>query len=127
MNSFQMNSFKLIFVSAAMCAAAWAQGAPPAIKTTGNAVVRVTPDQAQIEIGVVTQAKTAQEAASQNAAQMQAAIDKVKAVGGPKVDIRTTRYSLNPVYAAPKVNGGKPTMDGYTAVNTLVLTCTDLS
>lgn len=122
-----MNSLYRMLLPAAICAAACAQSAPPAIKTSARAAIQVTPDQAQVDIGVVTQARTAQEASSQNAVQTQAAIAKVKAAGGPKIGIRTSRYSFGPIYSPPKVNGGKAMLDGYSASNTIVLTCRDLS
>ncbi len=39
---------------------------PPSVRATGEAVISVKLDQAKIDIGVVTQAATAQTAASQN-------------------------------------------------------------
>ena len=121
------NFVRLMFFSTVLCAEALCQPTPPAIRASGNAEIKVTPDQAQIEVGVVTQARSAQDAAAQNASQMQTAISQVKAAVGTQVDIRTSRYSLSPVYAPPKTNGGKSTIESYRAVNTLVLTCNDLS
>jgi uncharacterized protein len=118
-----LHRFSLIFL---VTGAGWAQAVPPAVKATGNGAVQAIPDQARIEIGVLTQASTAQAAASQNAAQVQAALDKLKAALGSKAEIRTTSYSLNPVYQYSKT-GGKPTIDGYSASNTVQVTCNDLS
>jgi uncharacterized protein YggE len=98
---------------------------PPAIRASGEGVVYARPDQAKIDIGVVTQASTAEAAGSQNAAQLQGVMTKLRASLGPKADIRTISYSLNPAYRYPQ-NGGKPSIDGYTAMNTVEVTTDDL-
>jgi len=105
--------------------AAWAQPQPPAVRATGEGSVSVQPDRARIDIGVVTQAPGADAAASQNAAQLQAVLAKLHATLGQKADIRTISYSLNPVYQYPK-NGGKPTIESYSAQNTVEVTSDDL-
>jgi uncharacterized protein YggE len=98
---------------------------PPAIRATGEGVVYARPDQAKIDIGVVTQAPTAEAAGSQNAAQLQGVMTKLRALLGQKADIRTISYSLNPAYRYPQ-NGGKPSIEGYTAMNTVEVTTDDL-
>jgi len=100
-------------------------GRPASVKATGDAVIYVKPDQARIDLGVVTQAATAQAAAAQNAAQSQAVLDKLRAALGSKADIKTVGYSLNPNFKYPR-DGGQPTIDGYTASNTVQLTSEDL-
>jgi len=51
-----------------------AEPAPrPSIRTTGEATVTAKPDRVIIDVGVVTQASTAQAAAAQNATQLDAA------------------------------------------------------
>lgn len=109
-----------------LCAAAWCQPAPPAIRASGNGSVQVAPDQAKIDIAVVTQAAKAQDAASQNAAQLQTVLGQLRTAIGTHGDIRTSSYSLNPMYQYPKT-GGKPSIDGYTATNTVEVTCNDLA
>ena len=107
----------------------WAQPAakPPAsVRATADAVVTVKPDQARIDIGVVTQAPTAQAAATQNASQTQAVLDKLHAAASPKTDIKTISYSVSPNYQYPR-DGGKPTIAGYTANNTVEVTTNDLN
>ncbi len=116
-----------------LCAAsAWGQAAntagglrPPSIMATGEAVVYAKPDLAKIDIGVLTQAASAQAASAQNAAQLQTVLDKLRAVLGPKADIRTAGYSLTPNYQYPKP-GGAPTVAGYSASNTVEITTEDL-
>lgn len=106
--------------------AVWGQSVAPTVRATGNGMVQVAPDQAKLDISVVTQAPTAQAAAAQNATQVRTTLDKLKAALGERADIRTTSYALSPVYQYPK-NGGKPTIDGFRATNTVLVTCNDLS
>ncbi len=96
------------------------------MQATGEAVIQTKPDQAKLNIGVVTQAPTAQAAAAQNATQLQATLDKLRTALGSAGEIRTSGYSLNPNYQYPR-DGGQPTINGYTANNTVEVTTTDLA
>jgi uncharacterized protein YggE len=98
----------------------------PYIRTTAEATVKAKPDQDQVEIGVITQAATAQAAASQNAKQLDAVINEVKKTLGAGAELKTVGYSVSPDYRYPK-QGGQPTIAGYTANNVLQVTLSDLS
>ena len=98
----------------------------PVVKASGEATVNAAPDEATIDIGVMTQASTAQAAAAQNATQLQVALDRLKSLLGKAAELKTVGYSLNPNYQTPK-NGGLARISGYTASNTIELTLTDLS
>lgn len=101
---------------------------PPFVRASGDAVVEVKPDQAIINIGVVTQAPTAAAAASQNAAQTQAVLDKIKGEAGARADIRTVGYSVNPNYRYPNPPAqGEPKIAGYSAQNTVRVTLNDIA
>jgi len=89
-------------------------------------VVYAKPDRAKIDIGIVTQGATAQSAGSQNAAQVQSMLDKLRGTLGPRARIQSVSYSLNPEYQYPKT-GGKPTIAGYRAINMVEVTIDDLS
>jgi uncharacterized protein YggE len=80
--------------------------------------VTARPDQARIEVGVITKAQTAKDAAAQNAKQVDAVIAEVKKVAGPAAEIRTTNYSVHPNYYHPR-EGGEPKITGYMASNTV--------
>jgi uncharacterized protein YggE len=99
---------------------------PASVRATAEATVVVKPDQAKIGISVITGAPTAQAAASQNATQAKAVMDKLRAAVGAKTDIRTISYTVSPNYQYPR-DGSKPTIAGYSAVNTIELTIDDLS
>src|SRR5215216_6298793 len=90
----------------------------PSIRVTGEATITAKPDQAEIDIGVVTQAQTAQDAASQNAQKVEAVLAALRKAIGAAADIKTVGYSLNPNYRYPE-RGGQPTITGYTASNTI--------
>ncbi len=90
--------------------------APPSIRVTGEATVSARPDQAQIDIGVVTQAPAAQEAAAQNARQADAVQAELRRTLGAGAEIRTASYTITPNYRYPR-EGGQPTITGYTATN----------
>lgn len=71
---------------------------PDSVQTSATATISVAPDQARIQVGVVSQAPTAAAAASQNAALLQKALDQLKAAAGPKAEVKTVSYTLLPVY-----------------------------
>ena len=98
---------------------------PPFVRAGGDAVVSVKPDQARIDIGVLTQASTAQAAASQNAAQLQAVLDKLRAALGTKAEIKSVSYSLAPNYQFLK--DSLRTIKDYTATNVIEITTGDLT
>jgi uncharacterized protein YggE len=119
------------FAAAVVALLPWYAGAqpdprPPSVEATGEAVIQTKPDQAKLNIGVVTQAPTAQAAAAQNATQLQATLDKLRGVLGTAGETRTSGYSLTPNYQYPR-DGGQPTITGYTASNTVEVTTNDLA
>jgi uncharacterized protein len=89
---------------------------PPSVTVTGEGIVTAEPDVAEIEIGVVTEAKAAPQASKENAAKLAKVIAEVKKLLGPGDEIKTIGYSLSPNYRYPK-EGGKPELTGYTATN----------
>lgn len=92
------------------------------VQATGTATVSgIAPDQAQLTVGVVTMAKTAQDAASQNATQTTAVQTALQGVLGTKGEIHTIAYSLNPNYSSGGT-GTPPVITGYTASNTVQVT-----
>jgi uncharacterized protein len=90
---------------------------PPSITAQGEAVITAEPDQAQIDIGVLTQARNAPDAAKENAEKLSRVLAQIKKLLGKGDEVKTTGYSLNPNYRYPQ--GGKPEITGYTAVNVL--------
>ena len=74
---------------------------PPAISVTGEANVSVAPDQAQIDGGVTSDAKTAREASDANNAAMGKVLLALKGAGIDEKDYQTSRLSLQPQFATP--------------------------
>ena len=72
---------------------------PPAISVTGEATVSAAPDQAQLDAGVTTDAKTAREASDANNVTMGKVLAALKAAGIAEKDYQTSRLSLQPQFA----------------------------
>jgi uncharacterized protein YggE len=89
----------------------------PSITVNGEAMISAEPDQAQIDIGVVTQARSAPEASKENAERLSRVLAEVKKLLGKSDEVKTSGYSLTPNYRYPQ--GGKPEIVGYTASNTV--------
>lgn len=116
---------------AGACSGAIAQplaGPPPrpaTIQVTGQAQVSKTPDRVYIDIGVTTQARQSQAAASQNAARLAAVIAAVRRTAGSGAQLTTTEYSINPDYNYPR-DGGTAAVVGYTVSNVVEVRLDDL-
>lgn len=120
----------LVLVSMLVGAAPLAaqQGAQPSVRWQGPDIVtsatgeaRVTPDRAQIFIGVQTRAATAAQAGTDNARKTRAVIDAVKARNIPAEQIATSDYNLYPEYDHREQREGPqtPRVLGYVATNTV--------
>jgi len=88
---------------------------PPLISVNGEATIAAEPDQAQIDIGVTTQARSAPDAARENAERLARVLAAVKKLLGKGDEVKTSGYALNPQYRYPQ--GGKPEIVGYVANN----------
>ena len=97
---------------------------PPAITVNGEATIAAEPDQAQIDIGVTTQARSAPDASKENAERLARVLAEVKKLLGKGDEVKTSGYSLNPQYRYPQ--GGKPEIVGYTANNIVRIKTTKL-
>ena len=93
----------------------------PSVRAQGHATVSAKPDQVRIDIGVVSQGKTAQAAAAANATLFAEVMAALKKVVGTTGEIQTVGYAVNPDYKYPR-EGGTPTIAGYTATNTVRVT-----
>jgi uncharacterized protein len=92
----------------------------PHIRVHGDAIITAAPDQAEVDIGVMTQAKTAQEAAAQNARQLEAVMQALRRTLGADAQFRTIGYTVHPIYHHPR--DGRPLITGYTASNVVRVT-----
>jgi len=97
----------------------------PTVQANGSATITAKPDQAQLDVGVVTNGSNAQDASQQNASlstAVQAALSKVLGAAGT---LQTVNYSLYPRYST--AIGQPSVIIGYTASNTVRVVTTDLS
>jgi len=92
------------------------QVAPPEIRVTGAATREIEPDQAELDLGVVTQAQTARSAAEINAGKVDTVLDALRAELGPDAKLETIRYVVRPNYDRQR-GGGDPTITSYSASN----------
>lgn len=117
-----------VLLAAAAIAPALAQQTAPSlssIRVTGDSKVTAKPDRVQIDLGVTTRAVHSQEAAAENARQVDAVLAAVRKVAGPTAVLKTISYSLEPNYQYHP-NGGEPTLTGYIASNTVQVTLDEL-
>jgi uncharacterized protein len=121
------HSFAVVLAAATLLAApALAQTTlPAAISVSGEATVSVAPDQAQIEGGVTSDAKTAREASDANNAAMGKVLLALKGAGIDEKDYQTSRLSLQPQYA-PNRSGPSPVV-GYHASNRVTVRIRDVT
>src|ERR1017187_8213569 len=107
------------------CCAMAAQTAVPSVQANGSATIAVKPDQAQLDVGVVTNGVTAQDASQQNASlsnTVQAALGKVLGSAGT---LQTVSYYVTPRYS--NTPNQTSVIVGYTPSNTVRVTTTVLS
>ena len=112
---------------ALVAAPALAQTPPPAISVNGEASVSVSPDLAQVEGGVTSEAKTAREASDANNAAMGKVLLALKGAGIDEKDYQTSRLSLQPQYAQATPNRSTPQISGYRASNRVIIKVRDVT
>jgi uncharacterized protein YggE len=107
------------------CSAMAAQTAVPTVQANGSAILTAKPDQAQLDVAVVTNGATAQDASQQNASltnTVQAVLSKLLGSAGT---MQTVSYYVTPLYS---YTPNQPSVIiGYTASNTTRVTTTDLT
>lgn len=119
--------FSMIVGAAPLAAQQPAQPSPgwrdPAdLVTSATGEARVTPDRAQIFIGVQTRAATAAQAGADNASKTRAVIAAIRGRNIPAEQIGTSEYNLYPEYdhREPAREGPQtPRVVGYVANNTV--------
>ncbi|MGC1190348.1 MAG: SIMPL domain-containing protein [Candidatus Binatus sp.] len=89
------------------------------IEVDGSGEVRTSPDTADLNLAIDTQAKTAEQAASSNAALATKVIDALKSKLGDMGKVTTGGYSLDPQY--DQRQSEKPRIIGYNAQNTVTV------
>ncbi|HYL41184.1 MAG TPA: SIMPL domain-containing protein [Candidatus Binatus sp.] len=95
------------------------------IAVTGTGQVFITPDTADLRLGVTSTASTVKAARSAAAASMTAVIASLRKLGIADRDIQTSALSLQPTYDY-STPGTTPRVTGYTLGNTLAVTVRNL-
>ena len=121
-----------LVLAALVAAPALAQGpdavsARKTIRATAEATVTATPDQAEMNVGVVTQAPTAEQASAENAKKTDAVLAAVRRALDAGAEVKTVGYSVTPNYVYPRDGVGEPRITGYTASNTVRVKTGDLT
>ncbi len=109
----------LVFAPAARADSSANSPAIRTIEVDGSGETRTSPDTADLDLAIDTQAKTAEEAANRNAALAAKVIDALKSKLGDKGKSTTAGYSLNPEY--DQRASEKPRIVGYNAQNTVTV------
>ncbi len=89
------------------------------VSASGEATVKVKPDHAEIRIGVVSDAPTAQAAAQSNSRDTSQVITTLKAAMGQAGELKTSGYAISPQYQYG--NNTPPKLTGYRATNTVMV------
>jgi len=97
----------------------------PALNLSAYGEVKVAPDQATINFGVVTEAVTAQEAMAQNAQQMTRVVAALRRAGIAERDIQTSGLNLSAQYDYQQ--NEPPKLRGYQATNRVTVIINDLT
>jgi uncharacterized protein YggE len=90
---------------------------PSTIEVVGKARVMTIPNVATVTFAVETNSTKAQQAVRENAKQTDRLLNGLKDMGGEKVKIRTSGFSLTPIY--DKENRFQPR--GYRVTNTVIV------
>jgi len=88
------------------------------ISMTGEAKVSAVPDLATVNIGLLTEAKTAKDAQANNVEKINKVVDFIKQQGIDAKDIATSQFNIYPSY---DYANGKSTITGYQANQTVTV------
>ncbi len=98
---------------------------PGSIVVSGTGRIAVTPDVADLRLGVAVSRPTVDAARSEAATLMAAILAAVDAAGVPRKDVRTSLLSVQPRYDYR--DGKPPTLTGYELANVVEVTVRDLA
>lgn len=96
------------------------------IVTYGSGTVIVSPDRAEVSLGVQTQSNDAKTAQQMNAAQMNTCINALMAAGFTKDQLQTSGYSITPIYDDSS-SAFSSKVKTYQVTNTLTVKINDIN
>ncbi len=97
---------------------------PPQLSVRGHAVLSKPADQLHINMGVVSQEKSAKAALDENSSQMRQLIASLKKSGLKESEYQTGRFSINPIYSRRPNNADQewsPVITGFEVRNSLAI------
>lgn len=97
----------------------------PSLNLSAYGEVKIAPDMATINFGVMTEAATAAEAMSQNAQKMNQVMEALRRAGIDGKDVQTSGLNLQPQY--DYIQNEPPRLRGYQANNRVTVTINDLT
>jgi uncharacterized protein YggE len=89
----------------------------------GESLISIAPDEAEMDVGIVSEGATTETASAQNTAAVNRVVESLRSLL-PAASIKTINVSINPNFRYP--NEGAPLIQGYTADNTLRVTVNKL-
>ncbi len=95
------------------------------LTAVGHAELKLKPELARIDVGVVTQARDQADAVRTNATRASAVLSALKGVGIADKDLQTQFYGVQPQYDYPQ--NSAPILTGYQVTNTVQATVRDLT
>lgn len=100
----------------------------PVLSVAGSGEARVTPDVANVRLGVLAQAETARAAQDQVNRTASAILEAIKKQGVKQEQIQTSELNLSPVYSQGRPDGQfqEPKIVGYQASNVVSVRLEDL-
>ena len=107
------------------------QTQPHTIAVQGEAEMRLAPDLATIEVGVITQGTVVADVLAENSAKMSRVIEALRSLGIPDADIHTSTFDIQPRYEK-QIQGQydeealRPIV-GYLVSNKATVTVTDMT
>lgn len=96
---------------------------PPSIRVHGESLISVAPDEAEMDVGVVSEGSTPEAASAQSTVTVNRVVESLRSML-PAANIKTINLSINPNFRYPKE--GTPVIQGYTSDNTLRVTLNNL-
>jgi uncharacterized protein YggE len=116
----------LLVIALVLSACGTAPTQPRTLNVSGSGTIYLTPDIANIYIGVHTEDPAIATAVSNNNTQTQALVDALKNAGVDVKDIQTSNFSVYTSQSYDKLTG-QPTGSDYAVDNTVYITVRDLS
>lgn len=99
---------------------------PPHVVVSASEEVDVAPDRAHLNVSVETRGRTSQLASQENARVAAAILESLRRTGVAAAQIRTIGLTVSPEYRYPE-GGGRPTVVGYQARNSVQVEILDIS